>query len=53
VKANTYFCNHCESVFKYVDPTKARVVPSFCACGNPVQAAATYAAVRCAKSATW
>lgn len=20
VKANTYFCSHCESVFKYVDP---------------------------------
>jgi hypothetical protein len=40
VKANTYFCNHCDGVFKYVDPNRATVqsTPAFCPCGNPVDA---------------
>jgi hypothetical protein len=39
VKPSTYFCNHCETVFKYVDPTRLTVRnnPAFCACGNSVQ----------------
>ena len=40
VKANTYFCNHCDGVLKYVDPNRATVqsTPAFCPCGNPVHA---------------
>jgi hypothetical protein len=39
VKANTFFCNHCDAVFKYQDPNRATVVqtPTFCSCGNPVE----------------
>jgi hypothetical protein len=39
VKAGTYFCQHCESVFKYVDPSRVTVTheQSFCACGNAVE----------------
>lgn len=37
VKPNTYFCNHCESVFKYIDPAKLSVGPAFCNHGNPVE----------------
>jgi hypothetical protein len=39
VKAGTYFCNYCEGVFKFVDPTKVTVeaAPAFCRCGNPIQ----------------
>lgn len=39
VKPSTYFCNHCETVFKYVDPTRLTVrnAPVFCACGGAVQ----------------
>jgi hypothetical protein len=39
VKPSTYFCNHCETVFKYVDPSRLVVEhsPSFCWCGNPIQ----------------
>jgi hypothetical protein len=40
VKPSTYFCNHCDTVFKQVDPGKVSVAvaPSFCLCGNPVTA---------------
>jgi hypothetical protein len=37
VKPSTYFCNHCESVFKHIDPTKVTVGPAFCDHGNPVR----------------
>lgn len=39
VKPSTYFCNHCETVFKHIDPTRLTVDhgPAFCSCGNPVQ----------------
>jgi hypothetical protein len=39
VKPDTYFCNHCESVFKYLDPTKLTVenAPAFCSCGNKIE----------------
>ncbi len=39
VKTDTYFCNHCETVFKYADPTKQTVeaTPAFCECGLPVE----------------
>jgi hypothetical protein len=39
VKPSTYFCNHCESVFKYIDPSRLKVEhsPSFCWCGNAIQ----------------
>ena len=39
VKPNTYFCNHCETLFKHVDPASATMAhrPAFCVCGNPVQ----------------
>jgi hypothetical protein len=38
VKASTYFCNQCDSVFKHVDPAKVTTAPAFCSCGNPVTA---------------
>jgi hypothetical protein len=38
VKPSTYFCNNCDQVFKYVDPTRITVAPSFCDHGNPVDA---------------
>ncbi|HUN37261.1 MAG TPA: hypothetical protein VMU95_35125 [Trebonia sp.] len=37
VKPGTYFCDHCEQVFKYVDPAKVTVTPGFCDHGNPVR----------------
>lgn len=37
VKVDTYFCNHCEAIFKYRDPSSATMTPAFCSCGNPVQ----------------
>lgn len=39
VKPSTYFCRHCETVFKYLDPTRVTVdhTPSFCKHGNPVE----------------
>jgi hypothetical protein len=37
VKPDTYFCNHCETVFKQIDPSKVTVAPAFCSCGNPIQ----------------
>ncbi len=39
VKLNTYFCNHCEAISKYFDPSKKTVVssPAFCTCGNKVE----------------
>lgn len=30
VKANTYFCNHCESVFKWVEPVGGAAGPVAC-----------------------
>lgn len=36
VKPSTYFCNHCDSVFKHIDPTRVTVGPAFCEHGNPV-----------------
>jgi hypothetical protein len=40
VKADTYFCNHCETVFKHIDPSRVTVAekPNFCGCGNSVKA---------------
>ncbi len=37
VKPETYFCNACDSIFKYIDPTKLTVSPDFCGCGDPIQ----------------
>jgi hypothetical protein len=36
VKPSTYFCNHCETVFKHIDPTRVNVshTPGFCDCGS-------------------
>jgi copper chaperone CopZ len=36
VKPSTYFCNHCETVFKHVDPSRVAVshTPGFCECGS-------------------
>jgi hypothetical protein len=36
VEPSTYFCNHCETVFKHVDPGRLAVsyVPGFCDCGS-------------------
>jgi hypothetical protein len=36
VKPDTYFCDHCERVFKHIAPTRLAVSPSFCDHGNPV-----------------
>jgi hypothetical protein len=38
VKPETYFCNHCESVSKLVDPARVTVEPAFCAHGDPITA---------------
>jgi hypothetical protein len=37
VKPETYFCNNCDRVFKYVDSTRITVAPSFCDHGNRVE----------------
>lgn len=37
VKPGTFFCNHCESVFKHVDPATVTVGPAFCEHGNVVR----------------
>jgi hypothetical protein len=37
VKPGTYFCDHCECVFKHIDPTRVTVGPAFCDHGNPVR----------------
>jgi hypothetical protein len=39
VKPSTYFCNHCETLFKHIDPTHLTVdnAPAFCSCGNPIE----------------
>jgi hypothetical protein len=37
VKPDTYFCNHCDTIFKQIDPSKVTVAPTFCSCGNPIQ----------------
>ncbi len=39
VKPNTYFCNHCEQVSKYIDSSRITVdvQPGFCSCGNRVE----------------
>ena len=33
VKTNTFFCDHCESLFKYNDPSRVAVVPLFAPVG--------------------
>jgi hypothetical protein len=40
VKVNTYFCGHCEGIFKLVDPKSVTITnyPSFCSCGEKVAA---------------
>jgi hypothetical protein len=38
VKPETYFCNHCESVSKLVDPARVTVEPAFCPHGDPITA---------------
>ena len=43
VKADTYFCNHCEGVFKHVNPSKVTVTQEFCVCGNRSMSSATSA----------
>jgi len=39
VKRGTYFCQHCETVFRYVDPSRVTVTheQAFCECGNAVE----------------
>jgi hypothetical protein len=39
VKSNTYFCEHCEGVFKFIDSSRITVEerPSSCECGNLIQ----------------
>lgn len=36
LKADTYFCNHCETVFKHVDPSRVTAQPEFCECGGAI-----------------
>ena len=36
VKPSTYFCNHCDAVFKHTDPTRVTVQREFCECGGAV-----------------
>jgi hypothetical protein len=36
VKANTYFCDHCETIFKHIDPNQVTVQREFCECGGPI-----------------
>jgi hypothetical protein len=39
VKPSTFFCNHCETVFRHIDPTRLTVdySPAFCACGTSIR----------------
>jgi hypothetical protein len=37
VKPSTYFCNHCETVFKHVDPSHVTIEQAFCGCGSAIQ----------------
>jgi hypothetical protein len=39
VKPGTFFCNYCETIFKYVSPNQVAVSyrPDFCSCGNQIQ----------------
>lgn len=39
VEPDTFYCSHCKSLFKYVDPRrfKVQVEGSFCSCGNRVE----------------
>lgn len=37
VKFDTYFCNYCDTVFKYIDPARLGHGPAFCAHGNPIE----------------
>jgi hypothetical protein len=37
LKAGTYACASCESIFKYVDLSKVTVQREFCECGKPVE----------------
>lgn len=41
VKANTYFCDHCEAVFKQVNLAGAMSGPQFCECGAAVMVKCT------------
>jgi len=36
VKPSTYFCNHCDTVFKHIDPTHVTVQREFCECGGAI-----------------
>jgi hypothetical protein len=36
VKANTYFCDHCETFFRYIDPSRVTVQRDFCECGGVI-----------------
>jgi len=36
VKPSTYFCNHCDTVFKLIDPTHVTVQREFCECGGAI-----------------
>jgi hypothetical protein len=37
LKQGTFFCHHCEALFKHIDPTRITVQPGFCTHGEPVQ----------------
>lgn len=37
VKSHVFFCNSCDTVFKYSDPTRPTLLPAFCGCGNQIQ----------------
>lgn len=36
IKAGTFFCGHCESLFKHVDPSRLTVQAEFCQCGGAI-----------------
>jgi hypothetical protein len=35
-KPGSYVCGHCDSVFKYLDPSRVTVQRDFCECGAPI-----------------
>lgn len=37
VKTGTYFCSHCETVFKYHNPSVLTSSTAFCPCGNAIK----------------
>jgi hypothetical protein len=38
LKPGTFFCHHCETLFKHIDPSRITIQPGMCEHGDPIQA---------------